>query len=263
MNIQKVGEFSFTGNLKVCDKPVQVKEVVPELKDKEISVKVDISKEGMEALRQKVREMPGYFDFEKEMKFREILPKLQMDLAGDWYEKMQDEWRTQLGKIKEYNGSYNLENMISEIMKSYAKQYHALMSEHADGSRDIYVSDNIEEYHKVELKEDLEYLDKAFERSASSVVTYAGMQEQKWAFRHTFYGEPALDVELPADYGDRIKEVMNRAKEEFHRLYEADAFSSEKEMIAKAGSIASQLVREDKEFYNQMERLFKPLEWAQ
>lgn len=263
MNIQKVGEFSFTGNLKVCDKPVQVKEAVSELQDKEISVKVDISKEGMEALRQKVQEMPGHFDFEKEMKFREILPKLQMDPAGDWYEKMRDEWQPRMDEIKEYNGSYNLEDMISETMKSYAKQYHALMQGHVDGSRDVYVSDNIEEYHKVGLQEDLGYLDKAFERSASSVVTYAGMQEQKWIFRHLFYGEPALDVELPKDYRDKIKEVMNKAQEEVHKLYEAGEFSSEKDLIAKAGSIASQLLRGDKEFFDKMERLFKPLDWAE
>lgn len=37
----------------------------------------------------------------------------------------------------------------------------------------------------------------------------------------------------------------------------------EQSAAAKAGSIVSQLVREDKEFFNQMERLFKPHEWAE
>ena len=41
MNIQKVGDFSFTGNMKICDRPVQVKEAISELQDKEISIKVD------------------------------------------------------------------------------------------------------------------------------------------------------------------------------------------------------------------------------
>ena len=67
MNIQKVGDFSFAGNMRVCDKPVKVKETISELQDKQISVKVDISKEGLDALRQKVQEMPGYIDFEKEI----------------------------------------------------------------------------------------------------------------------------------------------------------------------------------------------------
>ena len=263
MNIQKVGDFSFAGNMRVCDKPVKVKETISELQDKQISVKVDISKEGLDALRQKVQEMPGYIDFEKEMRFREILPKLQMDPAGSLYSEMSSEWQAELDDIKEYNGSYDLEDIISATMKSYAKQYHGLVQGHADGSRDIYVSDSLEEYHKVGLEEDLGYLDKAFERATSGTVMYAGMQEQKWAFRHFFYGEPALDVELPQDYRDRIKEVMQKAQEEFHQQYKNGTFASEEEMIAKAGSIGSQMLREDEVFYNKMAHLFKPLDWAQ
>lgn len=263
MNIQKVGDFSFAGNMKVCDKPVQVKDAVSALHDKDIRIKVDISKEGLTALRKKVQEMPGHIDFEKEMRFREILPKLQMDPAGSLYSEMRSEWQAELNDIKEYNGSYDLEDVISATTKSYAKQYHKLVQGHADGSRDIYVSDSLEEYHKVGLEEDLGYLDKAFERATSGTVMYAGMQEQKWAFRHFFYGEPALDVELPKDYRDRIKEVMQKAQEEFDQQYENGAFSSEEEMLAKAGSIGSQMLREDEVFYNKMEHLFKPLDWAQ
>ncbi len=263
MNIQKVGEFSFTGNLKVADKQVQVKEAVSELQDKDICIKVDISREGLEALRKNVQEMPGHIDFEKEMRFREILPKLQMDPVGSIYGEMRTQWQTELTEIKEYNGSYDLEDIISATMKSYAKQYYGLMQGHEDGSRDIYVSDSLEEYHKVELEEDLAYLDKAFERATSGTVMYAGMQEQKWAFRHFFYGEPALDVELPKDYRDRIKEVMKKAQEEFHQQYENGAFTSVEEMVAKAGSIGSKMLQEDTVFYNKMEHLFKPLDWAQ
>ena len=263
MNIQKVGDFSFAGNMRVCDKPVKVKETISELQDKQISVKVDISKEGLDALRQKVQEMPEHIDFEKEMRFREILPKLQMDPAGSLYSEMSSEWQAELDDIKEYNGSYDLEDIISATMKSYAKQYHGLVQGHADGSRDIYVSDSLEEYHKVGLEEDLGYLDKAFERATSRTVMYAGMQEQKWVFRHFFYGEPALDVELPQDYRDKIKEVMQKAQEEFDQQYKNGAFSSEEEMTAKAGNIGSQMLREDVVFYNKMEHLFKTLGWAQ
>ena len=202
-------------------------------------------------------------DFEKEMQFREILPKLQMDPTGTLYNEMRTQWQTELNGIREYNGSYDLEDMISTTMKSYAKQYYGLVQGHADGSRDIYVSDSLEEYHKVGLEEDLGYLDKAFERATSGTVMYAGTQEQKWAFRHFFYGEPALDVELPKDYRDRIREVMKKAQEEFNQQYKNGAFASEEEMIAKAGSIGSQMLREDEVFYNKMEHLFKPLGWAQ
>ena len=105
MNIHKIGDFSFVGNTKVSDKQIQVKEAVPELQDKEIFLKVDISKEGLAALRKSVQEMPGHIDFEKEMQFREILPKLQMDPAGSLYSEMRSEWQSELNDIKEYNGS--------------------------------------------------------------------------------------------------------------------------------------------------------------
>ena len=268
MNIQKVGEFSFVGNEKVygtqdADKPVLIKEVRPELQDKEIAVKVDISKEGMDALRKQVQGMPGHIDFEKEMKFREILPKLQMDPAGDLYGQMRSEWQKELDAIKAQNGYYNLEDIVSETMKSYAKQYHELVQGHADGSRDIYVSDSLDEYHKVGLEEDFGYLDKAFDRAASSAVSYAGMQEQKWIFRHLFYGEPALDVDLPTDYREQIKDLMEKAQDEFVQQYENGGFSSEEAMIAAAGKIGSKVLREDEVFFQKMQKLFTPLEWAQ
>lgn len=268
MNIQKVGEFSFVGNAKVygtqaAERPVLVKEAVPELQDKDIVIKVDISKEGLEALRKLVQEMPGRIDFEKEMRFREILPKLQMDPAGTLYGDMRSAWQEDLDAVKEWKGHYDLEDIISATMKSYAKQYHKLVQGHENGSRDIYVSDNIEEYHKVGLKEDLDYLDQAYERAVSGTAMFAGMQEQKWIFRHFFYGEPALDVELPKDYRERIKGLMEKAQEEFVQQYQNNGFSSEEAMIAAAGKIGSDVLKEDQVFYQKMERLFEPVDWAQ
>ena len=289
MNIQKVGEFSFIGNGKVygtqvsaknttseinkqvsakediqeMNKPVAVKEAMPELKDKDIVIKVDISKEGLEALRKQVQEMPGRIDFEKEMRFREILPKLQMDPAGTLYEDMRSTWQDDLDEIKEWQGHYGLEDIVTATMKSYAGQYHKLVQGHEDGSRDIYVSDSLEEYHKVGLEEDLGYLDQAYERAVSGTAMYAGMQEQRWIFRHFFYGEPSLDVDLPKDYRERIKGLMEKAQEEFVQQYESGAFSSEEEMIAAAGKIGSNVLREDQVFYQKMERLFEQIGWAQ
>ena len=70
MNVTSINGFSFEGNLKVLNDPVRIKDVTPQLQDKEISVKLDISKEGMEALRKEVQAMPGHIDFEKQKKLR-------------------------------------------------------------------------------------------------------------------------------------------------------------------------------------------------
>lgn len=267
MNVQKAGVFSFCGNARVVSEPVHVKEAVPDLKEKNISVKVDISKEGMEALRKEVQAMPGAIDFEKQMRFREILPKLQMDTAGNHYIEMRDSWQAALAEIKDQKGNYNLEDIFSATMESYAGQYYNLVQSYEDGSRDIYVSDGVVdgefEYHKVTLEEDLEYLNQAFERSAEGAAMYAGMQEQKWNFRHIFYGEPGLDIELPEDYQDRIIGLMNQAQDELVQKYESGAYASEAEMTADAKKIVSRTVKEDKEFWNDMKVLFKKLDWAQ
>ena len=45
--------------------------------------------------------------------------------------------------------------------------------------------------------------------------------------------------------------------------YENGGFSSEEAMIAAAGKIGSKVLREDEVFFQKMQKLFTPLEWAQ
>ena len=79
MNVTNINVFSFEGNLKVLNDPVRIKDVTPQLQDKEISVKIDISKEGMEALRKEVQAMPGHIDFEKHF---HAVPNLQVTILN-------------------------------------------------------------------------------------------------------------------------------------------------------------------------------------
>lgn len=256
MNVTNVNGFSFEGNLKVLNDPVRVKDVTPQLQDKEISVKLDISKEGMEALRKEVQAMPGHVDFEKQKKLREILPKLQMDPVGTHYQEMNAYSNDALAKIKEYNKNYGLEELFAVKMEGFVKQYRNTILRHEDGSRDIYVMDSLEEYHKVESEEDLQYLRQAFERSARSVSMFASVQEQRWQIRHLFHGEPELPIELPDDYRSRIEEMFGKAAEEFTNKYSDISDVSEVQMITDAKAIASRILREDKEFYAAMKVLF-------
>lgn len=256
MNVTNINGFSFEGNLKVLNDLIRVKDVTPQLQDKEISVKLDISKEGMEALRKEVQAMPGHIDFEKQKKLREILPKLQMDPVGAHYEKMNAYSNDALAKIKEYNKNYGLEELFAVKMEGFVKQYRNTILGHEDGSRDIYVQESLEEFRKVELEEDLEYLSQAFERSARSVSMFASVQEQRWQIRHLFHGEPELPVELPDDYQDRIVQILTKAGEEFTNKYNDISNKSEEQMITDAKAIATRILREDKEFYKSMQILF-------
>lgn len=256
MNVTNINVFSFEGNLKVLNDLVRVKDVTPQLQDKEISVKIDISKEGMEALRKEVQAMPGHIDFEKQKKLREILPKLQMDPVGAHYQEMNAYSNDALAQIKEYNKDYGLEELFAVKMEGFVKQYRNTILGHEDGSRDIYVQESLEEFRKVELDEDLAYLSQAFERSAISVSMFASVQEQWWQIRHLFHGEPELPVELPDDYQDRIVQMLTKAGEEFVQKYEDISDVSESKMVADAKAIASRILSEDKEFYESMKILF-------
>lgn len=256
MNVTNINGFSFEGNLKVQNAPIRVKDITPQLQDKEISIKLDISKEGMEALRKEVQAMPGHIDFEKQKKLREILPKLQMDPVGAHYEKMNAYSNDALAKIKEYNKNYGLEELFAVKMEGFVKQYRNTILGHEDGSRDLYVQESLEEFRKVELEEDLGYLSQAFERSARSVSMFASVQEQRWQIRHLFHGEQKLPVELPDDYQSRIEEILGKAVEEFTNKYNVISDVSEAQMITDAKSIASRILREDKEIYKSMQILF-------
>jgi len=141
-------------------------------------------------------------------------------------------------------------------MEAYAIQYRNTVLGQEDGSRDIYVMDSLEEYHKVEAEEDLQYLQQAFERSARNVSMIASIREQNWQIRHIFHGEEKLPVELPQDYQDRITQMLTRAGEEFTEKYADISDVSEAQMIADAKAIASRILREDKEFYKTMQVLF-------
>ena len=255
MNVTSINGFSFEGNLKVLNDPVRIKDVTPQLQDKEISVKLDISKEGMEALRKEVQAMPGHVDFEKQKKLREILPKLQMDPVGTHYQEMNAYSNDALAKIKEYNKNYGLEELFAVKMEGFVKRYRNTILGHEDGSRDIYVMDSLEEYHKIESEEDLQYLRQAFERSARSISMFASVQEQRWQIRHLFHGEPELPVELPDDYQDRIEQMLTKVGEEFTNKYSDISDVSEAQMITDAKEIASRILREDKEFYAAMKVL--------
>lgn len=256
MNVTNINGFSFEGNLKVLNDPVRVKDVVPQLQDKEISVKIDISKEGMEALRKEVQAMPGHIDFEKQKKLREILPKVQMDPVGAHYEKMNVYSNDALAKIKEYNKNYGLEELFAVKMEGYVKQYRNTILGHEDGSRDIYVEESLAEFRKVDIEEDLKYLNQAFERSARSISMFASVQEQRWQIRHVFHGEPELPIELPDDYQSRIEEMLGKAAEEFTNKYSDISDTTEAQMITDAKAMASRILREDKEFYQSMKILF-------
>ena len=173
----------------------QIRDVVPELKGRQIKTdSLELSREGMTALREKVQSMPGHIDVEELKQMKEILPKLKMNPEDDFYWAMRNDMQSSLDAIKQSKGSYTLDDMISIRMEAYTKQYDALQKLYEDGSRDIYISDGIDEngklqYHKVSQEEDVAFLNDAFGRIADSLGFTAKSREIQRKNNEQFGGQ--------------------------------------------------------------------------
>lgn len=159
---------------------VLAKEVLPELKDME--VRVDISREGMEALRKEVQEMPGNIDMEEWMKTREVLPKLQMDPVGTHYFQMAEYEGELLEKVKAEKGDkYTAEDIRDIQARAYDRYYKELQKAWDNDERDIYISNGIvygkAQYHQVSKEEDFEYLKQAYERLQKKVEIFQSLKQ--------------------------------------------------------------------------------------
>lgn len=241
------------------EKLKQIKDIVPELKERQIRMdSVTFSKEGMAALREKVQSMPGHIDVREMMELEEIMPKLRTNPSDDFLWAMRSDIQNSLNTIKQSNGSYTFDDLISIRMEAYAKQYDGLQKSYANGSRDIYVSDGIDEngkwqYHKVTQEEDLTYLNKAFQRIADGMAFSAESQELSWQIKEKFGGEKALSVSLPEGYGERLSGILQRAAATY-------AEEKSKRNDVDATDLALKYLNEDKKFVDAMRKLFSNIQ---
>lgn len=163
---------------------VLAKEVIPQLQN--VEVKVDISKEGMEALRKQVQEMPGAIDVKENLRMREILPKLQIDPTGTHYWKMAEYEGELLEKLKKVKGDeYTAEDIREIQLKVYNTCCEELEDIYEKGEREIYIStglvDGKFQYHKVTKEEDFEYLKEAYERMQRKIEIFESIQQYRIA----------------------------------------------------------------------------------
>lgn len=199
----------------------RVKDAVPELKDRTIRTdSVTFSREGMAALRGEVQNMPGSIDVEEIMRMREVLPKLKVNPTDDFLWAMRSDMQSSLDAVKQSKESYTLDDLISIRMEAYARQYDALQQSYENGSRDIYISDGIDEdgklqYHKVTQEEDRKYLNEAFDNIADSLGFSAKSQEIRWKIEAEFGGKAAPSFDLPEGYEDRLADTLKRAAAEY------------------------------------------------
>jgi hypothetical protein len=159
-----------------------------------------------------------------------------------------------LDSIKQSKGSYDLDDLLSIRMSAYENQYEALQKSHADGSRDIYVSDGMDEngklqYHQVTLEEELGYLNEAFDRIADDLEFSATSKEIKWKIDESFGGKSALPVSLPNGYAKKLSGMLKDAAAEYEQKREQGTSVS-------AVGLAIKRLNEDSTFAYAMRTLF-------
>ncbi|MDE7414958.1 MAG: hypothetical protein K2N44_01345 [Lachnospiraceae bacterium] len=235
--------------------PRYIKDAMPELKN--VQIKVDsavFSREGMAALHGQVQGVFKQIDVDEIMRMREIFPKLRMDLSYDMRDAMQKDMRKASEEIIKAKGYTSLDDTIALHMNAYTRQYETIIKGHADGTRDVYVSDGVDEngkmqYHKVTLEEDLEYLNEAFGQIADGMVLAANSKAILQQNKEVFGGQKAMTVPLANRYGERLADTLKRAASTY-------AEQREKGNPANAAKLAFDYLNQDKSFSNTMHMLF-------
>lgn len=235
--------------------PRYIKDAMPELKN--VQIKVDsavFSREGMAALHGQVQGVFQQINVDEIMRMREIFPKLCMDLSYDMRDAMQKDMRKASEEIMKAKGYTSLDDTIALHMNAYARQYETIIKGHADGTRDVYVSDGMDEngkmqYHKVTLEEDLEYLNEAFGQIADGMVLAANSKAILQRNKEVFGGQKAMTVPLANRYGERLADTLKRAASTY-------AEQREKGNPANAAKLAFDYLNQDKSFSNTMHMLF-------
>ena len=235
--------------------PRYIKDAIPELKN--VQIKVDsavFSREGMDALRGQVQGVFKQIDVDEIMRMREIFPKLHMDLSYEMRDAMQKDMRKVSEEIIKVKGYTSLDDTIALHMNAYMRQYETIIKGHADGTRDVYVSDGMDEngksqYHKVTMEEDLQYLNEAFGQIADGMVLAANSKAILQQNKEVFGGQKALTVPLANRYGERLADILKRAASTY-------AEQREKGNPANAARLAFDYLNDDKKFSDTMHMLF-------
>lgn len=235
--------------------PRYIKNAMPELKNIQIKMdSVDLSREGLSALRGQTQGQGQFYqiDVDEIMRMREIFPKLRMDVSYEMKAAMQKDIQNSIDAVKKAKGDYSLDDSIAARMGAYMRQYETLQKGHADGTRDVYVSDGIDgngkmQYHKVTLEEDLEYLNEAFGQIADEMVLATNSTGTLRQNREAFGVQ--LAVPLLNRYGHRMADTLKRAAATY-------ASQREKGNPANAAGLAFGYLNEDRSFSNVMHQLF-------
>lgn len=145
---------------------------------------------------------------------------ISLDPAGDDYLEMRKIKSDLFKKLKASNGgTYSLENVSNVNMQAYGILYDKIKQGYDDGTRKVYVQGENGERKQLTEEEDLEYLDKGFDRVLGDESAFIFCQGQKSKIDEVF-GHGGMAIQLPDDYDEKMRAYMKNAAEEFKKKYQ-------------------------------------------
>lgn len=225
------------------------------------AVAITISEEGLNVLREKVREF-GTESYNADI--GEWKVQNTNEVAWEHYMTMMEASSLQLK-----DGNYNVEDFMKSIMDTYESLYCKIVKEHENGDRQV--SYELTGKRSLTLEEDLAGLDKAFQMRLANLEGYITSQQTNkafanpdcaWYFRrnnlHFRKNEMQSKVEESKDYNYFDKEyqhmavsMMKQARGEFLALVQNSNYKK-----GAAIGIISGILNQNIDFLEKTKKLF-------
>lgn len=212
---------------------------------------LSISEEGLRALHG--TKLPGAVDVEKMKRMQEILPKLSYNPADEHLWGLRGKVTDAMTILKKQKEKYTLDDMISIRLEAYASEYSSLQKAYTFGTREVWISDGIDEdgdfkFHQVTEEEDFGYLEEGFERMKKEIVSTLAIKENEIRFKEYVYHEDA-DFNLPANYQDKMMNILDQTINEYDE-------QKSQGINVNITKIFNQFFNEDISFANVMRHLY-------
>lgn len=202
---------------------------------------VTISEEGMNALREKLKEIKPE---EQEIIAYELTTQNTNEVEWEHYMTMRNYSSQSLE-----SGDYDLEEVMQSVMDAYEKCYDKILKEHENGDRNV--SYDLIGESTVTLEEDLAGLEKAYHRQLANLAGYIVCQQTNDGAKFFNSTDMQKDAAEHKEYKDTAVSIMEEAQKTFLELRNTPDY---KEGIAK--QIIRDMIKNNPDFLERTQTLF-------
>lgn len=198
----------------------------------EKDVELHLSNEGLEALRKSTQAlMPEETSIElhkmtatdtNEIEFEHYMAMRQ--LSANKYEQIK----------KDFDRNYTVEDIMKTMMDTYETLYQKIIEAHKNGDREVNYS--LTGKQTITLEQDLDGLNKAFDRSVGDLQSYIYCEQtNKQALielkkrRNQFLSAQSIEYEtklyyMDDDYRETVKSIMQTARDNFLKMIKSSNY---------------------------------------